>query len=133
MGTALLLYLVLLAGIGLWATTIDTPVRGQINEFIDWLQQAGAPASLRYVHVELAANVLVFVPVGFLLALLLPARWWWLAALAGLCLSAGIELAQFVLLSGRVADPVDLVTNTVGAFAGAALGGLTQLWLARHG
>lgn len=129
---ALVLYLVVLGAVGLWLTAVDDPVRSQVQDLVDWLRAHGAPESFRYGYVEAAANFLVFVPLGFLVALLLRPSWWWLAGLLGLCLSAGIELTQFALLSARVADPVDLLMNTTGAFVGAALGGLVVLGLARR-
>ncbi|WP_165700004.1 VanZ family protein [Ornithinimicrobium ciconiae] len=129
---ALVLYLVVLGAIGLWLTSVDDPVRSQVQDLVDWLTDHGAPESFRYGYVEAAANAAVFVPLGFLVALLLRPSRWWLAGLLGLCLSAGIELTQFALLSARVADPVDLLMNTTGAFVGAALGGLVVLALARR-
>jgi len=129
---ALVVYLVLLGAIGLWLTAVDDPVRGQVNDLVDWLKARGAPEELRYGYVEAAANFAVFVPLGFLVALLLRPVWWFLAGLLGVFISAGIELAQLVLLSGRTPDEIDLLMNSAGAFFGAAVGGLVHLVLRRR-
>lgn len=77
--------------------------------------------------VNLAGNVLVFVPVG--LFAVLAFRWsWWRAALAGAALSAGIELVQLTV--GRSADVDDILLNSVGTALGAVLGALVARRLA---
>ena len=72
------------------------------------------------MHVEGAANVLLFVPFGLIVALLLPTRRWWLAAVAGALTSAGIETVQYLALSQRTASLGDVMNNTLGALLGAA-------------
>lgn len=129
---ALLLYLVLLGAIGLWVTTIDDPVRDQIQGGIDWAHSRGVSQELRYGYVEAGANFLIFVPLGFLVALLLRPSRWWLAGALGVIVSAGIEISQLVLLSARTADEIDLLMNSAGAFAGAALARVVHLLLARR-
>lgn len=72
------------------------------------------------------ANVLLFVPLGFLYPLTRPHRGWWLvlqAGLLGALLSAGVETAQ-LFERERYPSVVDLATNTAGALAGA-----TAQWL----
>ena len=129
---ALVIYLVLLGAIGLWLTAIDAPVRDQVHQLIAWLHARGAPPSLRYGYVEAAANAVVFVPLGFLVALLLQPSRWWVAVLVGMALSAAIELAQLVLLSARTADPIDFAMNTAGALVGAVLGAAVRWVLSRR-
>ena len=65
-------------------------------------------------------NILLFVPLGFILPLL----WKEFRSRRSMCftgflLSLGIELAQ--LLNYRVSDVDDLIMNTLGAFLGYAL------------
>ncbi|WP_310529098.1 VanZ family protein, partial [Nocardioides sp.] len=67
-------------------------------------------------HYGLLLNVLLFVPLGVGLALLTTWPWWRVALVAG-AMSSVIELIQLVL--PRYADPVDVVTNTLGALLGA--------------
>jgi glycopeptide antibiotics resistance protein len=75
----------------------------------------------------LAGNVLVFVPFGVLLPAIVPGvRRWWRMALAGLALSASIELGQFAvsLLLGywyRMSDVDDLLLNVAGVLLGYGL------------
>ncbi|MCK9795996.1 VanZ family protein [Isoptericola sp. 4D.3] len=64
-------------------------------------------------------NVLLFVPVGWLLALAVPRRRVLIAAVAGFGLSAAIEVTQSFL--GRVVDVDDLILNGLGAVVGACL------------
>ena len=67
-------------------------------------------------HYGLVLNVLLFVPLGAGLGFL--TRWsWWRIALGAAAASAMVELIQIVL--PREADPLDIVTNTLGAVIGA--------------
>lgn len=70
-------------------------------------------------NVNLVGNVLMFVPIGALVAWL-ARRWRVLAAtVAGGALSLGIELTQLSL--GRVGDIDDIILNTAGALLGGIL------------
>jgi VanZ family protein len=80
-----------------------------------------------YLSVDVLGNVAVFVPFGAALALATLSggrkRWrfwpWWLRmTVAGLVLSAFIELAQLAIPS-RVTDVDDVILNTLGAATGA--------------
>lgn len=66
---------------------------------------------------ELLANVILFIPVGWLAARTLPLPF---AIAAPLVLTVLIEFAQ-LFLPGRVSDPRDLVANSIGALAGIGL------------
>lgn len=85
------------------------------------------------VLLQVVMNVVLFVPLGFLLAY----RWrqpWWRAVLAAFALSLAIELTQGTGLWGlaecpyRLADVDDLMTNTLGGLLGWLLG----WWLGRY-
>lgn len=78
-------------------------------------------AGLSAADIEFGANVAMFVPVGMFFLLLLGRRQWWLAVLAGLVLTVGIEVAQQEI-PGRVSDPRDVVSNGAGTVIGVALG-----------
>jgi hypothetical protein len=79
----------------------------------------------RHFFEDAALNTAAFVPWGFVSVLLLvrrgarPWRALFAATAAGALLSLGIELGQ-VVLPPRDSCLMDLVTNTVGTFAGAA-------------
>ncbi|MCC6535504.1 MAG: VanZ family protein [Burkholderiales bacterium] len=84
-----------------------------------------APWPRYFTAFDLAFNVLAYVPLGFLVTLLaLPASRPVFAALggagAGIAMSLCMELAQ-AYLPGRVSNNLDLLTNALGAAAGAAL------------
>lgn len=78
------------------------------------------PAGFPSADAEFALNVLMFAPLGVFAVLLFGARGFWLAALAGLALSVGIEWVQEFVPS-RVSDPRDLLANGTGAVVGALL------------
>jgi len=66
-----------------------------------------------------AANVALFLPLGFLLPLLTP--WfdrWWRTVGAGFALSAAIELSQVAFPGVRRPDVNDVLMNTLGAAIG---------------
>ncbi len=77
--TALALYLVGLAFVGDWPTPVDRPLAGLLKDLIEAVRGHPLTAGITYMHVEGAANVLLFVPLGLMVALLLPTRRWWLA------------------------------------------------------
>jgi glycopeptide antibiotics resistance protein len=79
------------------------------------------PFGVRAGEVEAAANVLVFVPPGFLIAALLRSGRRWLAVVLCCLASTSIEVVQAVFISTRLGTPRDVLTNTVGAFAGYLL------------
>lgn len=90
---------------------------------------AGLPY-LAPTAVESTANVLLFVPVTFLAALL------WrrpvLAVLGAAAGSAAIEAVQaVVLVIGRACDTSDWITNTMGAVIGGALAAVSLIWVRR--
>lgn len=118
--TALALYLVGLAFIGAWPSPVDRPLAGLLRDVIDAVRGYPLTAGITYMHVEGAANVLLFVPLGVIVALLLPTRRWWLAAVSGALISAAIETVQYLALSQRTASLGDVVNNTLGAVLGAA-------------
>jgi glycopeptide antibiotics resistance protein len=82
---------------------------------------------LAVIVVPMIANVLLFVPWGFLTYIALytverpTLQTYVLTILLGFSFSLGIEAWQYFLPS-RVADINDVIWNTVGAIAGACLG-----------
>lgn len=88
---------------------------------LDRLAQHPATAWITFDLVEFLANVAMFVPFGLLVALLVGRQRWWLAVLAGALFTGVIESVQGLFLPARVADPSDLVANTLGALIGAAI------------
>ena len=104
-----------------WLTIGPQPIglvrAGGVFQLLALFQRHTTTAWITYPAVEFAANVAMFVPIGVLLLLLAGRRWWWMAALAGVLLSTSIEYAQ-LFVPGRVSDVRDLVSNSIGTFAG---------------
>lgn len=118
--------------IGYWPVPVDRGVRSVLLSIFDRLAAAGAPTWVDYAHVEFGANIVMFVPLGVLIALLLP-RWeWWLAPIIGLALSLAIEFGQALLLPERFASPLDVLANTAGATIGALIVTAIRLALRRR-
>lgn len=98
--------------LGFWPTPVDESVRGQLSSVLAFFH-------MDYALVEAVANIAFFVPLGVASALATPRLSWWLIGGLGLLCSCCIELGQFAFLVDRFPSLVDLVTNTVGAAAGA--------------
>ena len=101
-----------------WPAPIDQGFSASIDKVLDVMHRNGVPEWFGYNKLEFSANVLMFVPLGFLAALLLPARVWWLALLICPGLSIAIELTQATFLAARFATATDVVANTIGAVVG---------------
>lgn len=120
-------YLLALAMIAFWPTPVDRPVSGSLASVIGWLHAHGMPSFIGYNKFEFGANILLFVPFGYIAAAW--TRKWWHPLAAGFSASCLIELGQALLLPNRFASLLDIVANTVGA----ALGIFIHVFLnARH-
>lgn len=116
------LYFVALAAIVFWPSPVDRPIDGALMLVIGWLHGHGLPQwFIGYRKIEFAANILIFVPVGVIIAARLHRRFWWVAVVAAAALSGLIELAQAMFLPARVPAWSDIVANTSGALVGAVL------------
>ena len=91
----LVVYVATLSLIALWPTHVDAP----FSPHIAWLLER-VPL-LTYNRLEFAANILLFVPFGFLLAVLVAPRWRWTIPLGALAVSALIEGWQHSDLAAR--------------------------------
>ena len=77
-------------------------------------------SGVRAYLINSGLNILLFVPLGFILPLLWKEfRSWKAMGITGFLASLGIELAQ--LLNYRISDVDDLIMNTLGALLGYAL------------
>ena len=66
---------------------------------------------------EVAMNVAVFVPIGFLLGVIYKGCPWWKLLISGICVSIVIELLQLVLMRG-VCETDDVLHNSLGCLMG---------------
>lgn len=117
----LIAYVVVLAGVALWPQPVDRPIAELLHRALRWLHRRGVPGWFDYSVVESASNVLLFVPLGALVAWVIGRGYWWVGAAAGLLTSCAIELAQFLFLPGRYPTLADVLANTLGALLGALL------------
>lgn len=113
--------LIPLAFIAFWPTPVDEPIQGQLSRILKFLHRHGIPAWFNYNLVEESANVVMFIPLGFVGLLAFSNKTWWRIAAFGLLISACMELGQLLFLHERFASPSDLVTNTFGAILGAVV------------
>ena len=118
---ALSLYVAFMLAVLLWPSPVDKPVSGQIREVINTAHSAGAPKNLGYTLIENVGNIALFVPLGALLAMLLPRPRRWLALAFGFLFACAIEITQGLLLPERTASWVDVVSNTIGTLIGLLL------------
>lgn len=116
--------LIPLALVAFWPSPVDKPVSGQLTAVLHFLHCLGLPGWFDYKFVEAAANVVLFVPVGFVSRLAFPEKRCWQIGAFGLLVSSCIELGQLLFLHDRFASPLDIVTNTSGAVIGGLLAAL---------
>ena len=119
----LVLYPLFLGAVAFWPSPVDGPARN----FLQTTPLPGLPSWVDYAVVEWCANVALFIPLGLLIALLLPRRHMWLACICGAVTSMGIEAAQSLFLPLRYATVNDVAANSIGT----VLGVLTAFFLSR--
>jgi glycopeptide antibiotics resistance protein len=104
-----------------WPTPVDKGLESSIDKVLSVLHRHGVPGWFGYHKLEFSANIAMFVPLGFLIALVLPAKRWWLTLIIGPVASALIEVSQGLFLSERFASVLDVVANSTGAIIGAII------------
>jgi glycopeptide antibiotics resistance protein len=125
------IYLVALAWLTLTPSSSSAEAVSILRRLLAVVQSFDALAWVRFDQVEFAANIALFLPMGVLMTLLLGRRGWWAALAAGVIASCWIELAQYVWLPSRVADPRDLASNAIGTAIGVLVV-LAATWPRAH-
>lgn len=115
---ALLAYAAVVLAATLSPTPLDQGYQGAIDKVLAVLHRNGVPEWFGYNKLEFSANIVMFIPLGFLITLLLPTKVWWLALIICPALSGTIELTQGALLSERFASGGDVASNSIGAIIG---------------
>ena len=117
-------YLGFVLAVRLSPTPVDQGESGTITHLLETLHKRGLPEWFGYSWLEFSANVAMFVPLGFLVALALSRRTLWLSFLLIPALSGAIEWTQGQFLVARFASAGDVAANTMGGYIGivAALG-----------
>jgi len=120
-GGSLALYGLFVTLILFWPSPVDRGWRPTLLRALDAFHERGFPEWFGYQSLEFTANIGMFVPLGFLVALLVRGRRWWLAVALCSGFSVLSELAQGLLLPQRFASVADVVANSTGAALGALL------------
>ncbi len=97
---------------------LDISYQNAVLRLIDVLHRRGVPEWFGYGEIEFLANVAMFIPFGFLVAMLLPRRLSWLTVFVGPALSGFVESFQREFLAERVASVYDVWANSAGAIIG---------------
>lgn len=111
-------YLALLVVVTMSPTPIDQGYESAIARVLAVFHRNGFPLWFGYNKLEFSANIVMFVPIGFLSALAVPVQHWWIALLLCPALSAAIELLQGALLEARFSTLSDVAANSIGALMG---------------
>ena len=117
-------YAVALALIGFWPVHVDEGARPLLDAVIRWVP------GLSYARVEFAANVLLFVPLGLLLASIVQRRY--LIVPIALVVTVVIESGQAALLDHRTPSVLDVVANVSGGAVGLLLVELREWFSTRR-
>lgn len=112
----------------LWPTRPAAASQNALQAWFERLHSRGLPTWLGFGTVEFLANVVMFLPLGFLTVLGWPRRPWWVQVTGWLLFSAAAELTQASLDAHRVGDWRDVIANG----SGAALGVLAARWWLRR-
>jgi glycopeptide antibiotics resistance protein len=145
--SVLVVYTVFILAVTLSPTQLDVSTQRLVFRFVDVLHRFGVPTWFDYPEVEFSANIAMFIPFGFMVTLLIPVRFAWLAVLISLSFSMGIEFFQREFLDERIFDVRDIVANTLGGTIGYVMAAFLRslvhardkkviaraLWQARRG
>lgn len=116
--TSLVVYAIVVLLMTMWPTPLDRGFESSIDKLLEVLHRNGIPNWFGYNKLEFSANVAMFIPLGFFVALVLPTRVWWLALVVCPLISVGIEITQATLLTARFATVSDVIANSLGAVIG---------------
>jgi len=122
----LALYAFVIARLTLAPASSETGIFGRL----DRLMYHVSDGRIDWSQTEVLANIALFVPAGFLLAIVFGRSW----AATVLCVlaSAGIELAQQRYLPSRVPSVADVEHNGLGGLVGAVLAWPVARWVRRE-
>lgn len=112
-------YLAFVLYVTLRPAPIDVSFRHDLDRLLEELHERSLPRMVTYNFIEFTGNIALFIPLGFIISLLLPRRIWWLVLIIGPLLSIAIELTQFALLPARYATVADVMSNSIGIVIGA--------------
>jgi glycopeptide antibiotics resistance protein len=105
-------------------TPVDQGYEAAVDRVLSVMHRNGVPGWFGYRWLEFTANIGMFLPVGFFLALVFPTRFLWIAIPAVTALSATLETLQFFVLPARFATLTDVLANSIGGWAGVTIAAL---------
>lgn len=114
----LIAYTLFILAVTLSPTQMDVSYQNAVIRLLGVLHRNGVPEWFGYGEVEFLANIGMFVPFGFLVAILLPQKLSGLTILVGPAFSAFVENFQREFLDERVASVYDVYANSAGAILG---------------
>ncbi|MFF2244483.1 VanZ family protein [Arthrobacter sp. NPDC058130] len=115
----LAIYVLVLGLIAFWPVPVDQGASDLLMRSLRKLHRWGVPTWFDYRVVELASNVILFLPLGALVTRILGPRLWWGGVAVGFVVSVLIELSQLIFLPARFPSVADVAANTFGAMVGA--------------
>lgn len=125
-----ILLLIFYGGVVLAVTMSPTPLdRGfsqAIAKVLDVLHRNGVPEWFAYSQLEFAANIAMFIPLGFLVGLVLPRRVQWLGIILIPAFSGLIEFTQSAFLDQRFATVSDVIANSAGGWFGLLIAAMMR-------
>lgn len=128
----LLVLLVAVLTITFWPTPVDGPFDAGLQaRLLSW-HAHGVPGWFDYDFLQNASNVVLFAPLGALIASVALPRLWWASGVLGLALSLTVEFVQAEFLPARFASAGDLAANTAGALLGGAIVAVARALRARR-
>lgn len=89
----------------------------QKHDFRPFWSYAAIQDGGKHLLPEIIMNVVVFVPLGFLLGCAFKNMTWWKVMIIGMCVSGAVEALQFVYKRG-FAEVDDVIHNTLGCMIG---------------
>jgi glycopeptide antibiotics resistance protein len=117
------LYSIVIARLTLVPASSDS----RVFSLLDRIMTRVSGGRLEWSQTEVLANVALFIPAGFLLAVILGRAW--ASALLCLLASAAIELAQQRYLPSRVPSIADVEHNGLGGLIGAIVAWPLAYWV----
>lgn len=107
---------------GIVANTVFPIVLNAVPRTEPWYSGIVVLPFVDYEFMDAVTNMLVFVPLGVLIALVLSKPKWWKVLLVVTATSLGIELSQLLVQDlfggGHIADASDLLSNMAGGMVG---------------
>ena len=132
-GVLLAVYFGLVLVILLWPNQPQRSLASFLNRTVGFLHSIGVPKSFDLPALEFTGNIVMFVPLGLLIALAVPRRGFALVLVAIPAFSGLLELSQAMLIPERLGSLRDVLANTVGGYLGALLARAIRMRAARSG